>query len=79
MIILNVGFAATIGDGKPGHRDPHSEGAAMSLFKKVSDFAKSEQGRKYVDQAKRYASDPKNKQKIDQVKNRFMGKGRGSN
>lgn len=51
----------------------------MSLFKKVSDFAKSEQGRKYVDQAKRYASDPKNKQKIDQVKNRFMGKGRGSN
>jgi len=48
----------------------------MSLFKKVSDFAKSPQGKKAIEQAKRYASDPKNKAKIDQVKNRILGKGK---
>ncbi|MEV0699171.1 hypothetical protein AB0I53_14810 [Saccharopolyspora sp. NPDC050389] len=46
----------------------------MSLFKKVADFASSQQGRKVIDQAKKYASDPKNKEKIDQVKNKFFGK-----
>ena len=51
----------------------------MSLFKKVTDFAKSPQGRKAMDKAKQYAQDPKNKQKIDQVKNKFFGnKGGGS-
>ena len=39
----------------------------MSLFKKVSEFANSEQGRKVIDQAKKYASDPKNKEKIEQA------------
>ncbi len=48
----------------------------MSLFKKVTDFAKSPQGKKAVQQAKKYASDPKNKQKIDNVKNKFTGKGK---
>ncbi|MBE9373199.1 hypothetical protein IQ251_01925 [Saccharopolyspora sp. HNM0983] len=47
----------------------------MSLFKKVAAFAKSPQGRRAIKQAKRYAQDPKNKQKIDQVKNRVLGKG----
>jgi hypothetical protein len=48
----------------------------MSLFKKVSEFANSSQGRKVINQAKKYASDPKNKQKIDQVKNKLFGKGK---
>ncbi|MEU6129804.1 hypothetical protein ABZ805_11595 [Saccharopolyspora sp. NPDC047091] len=48
----------------------------MSLFKKVTDFAKSPQGKKAIDQAKQYASDPKNKAKIEQVKNRFLGGGK---
>lgn len=48
----------------------------MSLFKKVSEFAKSPQGRKAFEQAKKYASDPKNKEKIDQVKNKLLGKGK---
>jgi hypothetical protein len=52
-----------------------ASGVMMSLFKKVTDFAKSPQGKKVMDQAKKYASDPKNKEKIDQVKNKFMGKG----
>ena len=49
----------------------------MSLFKKVSEFANSEQGRKVIDQAKKYASDPKNKEKIEQVKNKLFGKEKG--
>ena len=44
------------------------------LFQKVSDFLKSPQGRKYTDQAKRYASDPKNRAKAQEVLNRFRGK-----
>lgn len=46
----------------------------MSLFKKVSDYAKSPQGKKVIDQAKRYAQDPKNKQKIQKL----FGKGSSS-
>ncbi|MDA3628926.1 hypothetical protein [Saccharopolyspora oryzae] len=47
----------------------------MSLFDKVTQFAKSEQGKKVIDQAKKYATDPKNKEKLDQVKDKFLGKG----
>lgn len=47
----------------------------MSIFKKVTDFAKSPQGRRAIAQAKKYAQDPKNKEKIDRVKNRITGKG----
>lgn len=43
------------------------------LFQKVSQFLKSPQGRKYSDQAKRYASDPKNRQKAQQMLNKFRG------
>ncbi|RCW43183.1 hypothetical protein DFQ14_10770 [Halopolyspora algeriensis] len=48
----------------------------MSLFKKVTDFAKSPQGKRAMEQAKKYAQDPKNKEKIDRVKNRITGKGK---
>ncbi|GAA0520883.1 hypothetical protein GCM10011581_11320 [Saccharopolyspora subtropica] len=47
----------------------------MSLLKKVTEFAHSPQGRKVLDQAKKYASDPKNKEKIDQVVHKLFGKG----
>ena len=48
----------------------------MSLFKKVTDFAKSQQGQQAMKQAKKYVSDPKNKQKINEVKNKLFGKGK---
>ncbi|NHD17046.1 MULTISPECIES: hypothetical protein [Actinopolyspora] len=48
----------------------------MSIFKKVADFAKSPQGRRAVAQAKRYAQDPKNKEKIDRVVNKVKGRGK---
>lgn len=44
------------------------------LFQKVQDFIKSPQGRKYTDQAKRYAQDPKNRAKAQEVLKRFRGK-----
>jgi hypothetical protein len=43
------------------------------LFQKVSEFLKSPQGRKYSDQAKRYASDPKNRDKAQQMLKKFRG------
>ena len=46
------------------------------LVSKVTDFLKSPQGRKYSEQAKRYASDPKNRQKAQGMINKFRGKGR---
>lgn len=45
------------------------------LFSKISEFLKSPQGRKYTDQAKRYAQDPKNRQKAQDALNKFRGKG----
>ena len=48
------------------------------LFSKVSAFLKSPQGRKYTDRAKRYASDPKNRQKAQGMLNKFRGKGGGA-
>ncbi|OLL73747.1 hypothetical protein Ae168Ps1_2132 [Pseudonocardia sp. Ae168_Ps1] len=48
------------------------------LFQKVSEFLKSPQGRKYADQAKRYAQDPRNRAKAQEtLKKVFGGKGRG--
>jgi hypothetical protein len=46
----------------------------MSLLRKLSDFAKSSEGRRLTEQAKRYASDPKNKQKIDELRDKVMKK-----
>lgn len=45
------------------------------LFSKVQEFLRSPQARKYTDQAKRYASDPKNRDKAQGMLNKFRGKG----
>ena len=47
------------------------------LFQKVQEFLKSPQGRKYTDQAKRYAQDPKNRAKAQEMLGKFRGKGGG--
>lgn len=44
------------------------------LIQKVQQFLKSPQGRKYTDQAKRYAQDPKNRAKAQDMLSRFRGK-----
>jgi hypothetical protein len=46
------------------------------LMSKVAKFARSPQGRKMADQAKRYASDPKNRQKIETYRRKFANKQR---
>jgi hypothetical protein len=46
----------------------------MSLLTKVSRFARSPQGRRAAEQAKRFASDPKNRQKIERLRGRFARK-----
>ena len=43
----------------------------MSLFTKVSQFARSPQGRKAMGDAKRLAKDPKTKRQLDQVRERL--------
>jgi hypothetical protein len=47
-----------------------------SMFSKIARFARSPQGRKMTDQAKRYASDPKNKQKIEGYRKKFSNRSR---
>jgi hypothetical protein len=44
------------------------------LVQKVQEFLRSPQGRKYTEQAKRYAQDPKNRAKAQEVLGRFRGK-----
>ena len=46
------------------------------LFAKVQEFLRSPQGRKYADQAKRYASDPKNRAKLDGLRKKLMSRGK---
>ena len=46
------------------------------LMSKVARFAKSPQGRKMADQAKRMASDPKNRQKIETYRRKLSNKQR---
>ena len=41
------------------------------LMSKVARFAASPQGRRMADKAKRYASDPKNRQKIEGYRKKF--------
>ena len=48
------------------------------LFQKVQQFLKSPQGQKYTEQAKRYAQDPKNRAKAQQMLNKFRGGKGGS-
>jgi hypothetical protein len=42
----------------------------------MTKLAKSPQGKKALDEAKRLAKDPKTKQQIEEVKGRFSSKGR---
>ncbi|QGK70800.1 hypothetical protein GIY23_15905 [Allosaccharopolyspora coralli] len=50
----------------------------MSLFRKVMRFASSPQGQMAIRKAKQMAQDPKNKQKIDDLKNKVLGGSGGS-
>ena len=47
-----------------------------SLMDRVTKFARSPQGRKMADKAKRFASDPKNKQKIEGYRKKFANRSR---
>jgi hypothetical protein len=47
----------------------------MSLFSKVSRFARSPQGRRAVGQAKRFAAKPENRRKLEQLRARVARKG----
>ena len=46
----------------------------MSLFSSAARFARSPQGRKALDQAKKLASDPKNKQKLDDLRRKVASR-----
>ena len=46
----------------------------MSLMTKVAQFARSPQGRRAAGQARRWAADPRNRQKIDQIRTRFASR-----
>ena len=42
-----------------------------SPFRKISEFLKSPQGRRYTEQAKAYARDPRNRAKAKQMFDKF--------
>jgi hypothetical protein len=46
----------------------------MSLFSSAARFARSPQGKKAIAEAKKLASDPKNKQKLEQLRERIAAK-----
>lgn len=48
-----------------------------SMFSKIAQFASSPQGRRLANQAKDFAAKPENKQKIEQARQKLMGKGKG--
>jgi len=48
-----------------------------SLIDRITRFAKSPQGRRLTGQAKRYASDPKNRARIDDARRRLMARNKG--
>jgi hypothetical protein len=43
---------------------------------RISRFAKSKQGRELTEQAKKYASDPKNRSKLDEARKKLMSRGK---
>jgi hypothetical protein len=47
-----------------------------SMMDRVAKFARSPQGRKVADKAKRFASDPKNRQKIEGYRKKFANRSR---
>lgn len=46
-----------------------------SLVQKLTTFARSPQGKKMVDQARRYATKPENQAKLKRLGSKFTGKG----
>lgn len=48
-----------------------------SLFNRITRFARSPQGRRAIDQAKRMARDPHTRQQAKDAVNRLRGRGRG--
>jgi len=46
----------------------------MSLMNKITQFARSPQGRRFAGQAKQWAADPKNKEKVGQIRERFASR-----
>jgi hypothetical protein len=48
-----------------------------SLFSKISDFAKSKQGRELADKAVAAAKDPKMRKQIEDAGRKIMGGGKG--
>jgi hypothetical protein len=47
-----------------------------TLMDRISRFARSPQGRRMADKAKRFASDPKNRQKIEGYRKKFANRSR---
>ena len=47
-----------------------------SMMSKLARFAQSPQGRRVADKAKQFASDPKNKQKIEGYRKKFANRSR---
>jgi hypothetical protein len=43
---------------------------------RISRFAKSKQGRELTEQAKKAASDPKNRAKLDEMRKKLMSRGK---
>jgi hypothetical protein len=43
---------------------------------RISKFAKSKQGRELTEEAKKYASDPENRRKLDGVRKKLMSRGK---
>ena len=43
---------------------------------KISRFARSKQGRELTEQAKKYASDPKNRAKLDEYRRKLTSRGK---
>ena len=47
-----------------------------SFLNRISTFAKSKQGRELTQKAEKYASDPKNRRKLDEVRKKLMSRGK---
>ncbi len=55
-------------------RPATTEVVMAGIIGRISAFLKSPQGRRYSDQAKRMASDPRNRQRAQDMLRRFRGK-----
>ncbi|MGA6167210.1 hypothetical protein [Amycolatopsis magusensis] len=49
---------------------------ASSLFQKIARFARSPQGRRTIDQVKRYANDPRKRQQAKSALGKLRGRGK---